>query len=195
MEPTVVLDNFIQRKDAISLRLMAERADYEDVEFGGHVYKGISLLDKCPFSHASVAGSLLLNPVPSVSYFYKASLGHSTTSWIHSDNALGGYASILYLPPLSGRQHSGTMTFTHKATGLSGIPLDHEISAAALDEIQRDHDNADAWIVDDVFAEKLGRLVVYPTNRFHARFPRFGYGENPETSRIVLVSFLTRATA
>lgn len=193
MNATIVLDNFIPRKEAISLRLMAENADYEDVDHGGHIYRGISVLDRCPFSHATVAGPLVLNPKPALSYFYKAPLGHSTTSWIHSDNSLGGYASILYLPPLSGRQESGTMTFTHKKTGLYGIPIDRPMSQDALEEIQRDHDNLDAWTVDDVFSEKLGRLVVYPTNRFHARFPRFGYGEDPSTSRIVLVSFLEKA--
>ena len=60
----------------------------------------------------------------------------------------------------------------------------------ALEAIRADHDDESAWIADDLFAEKVGRLVTYPANRFHARFPRFGYGATIETCRIVLVTFL-----
>jgi len=171
---------------------MAECADYRTESHEGHDYDGISRQSTNLVDYSGIASLLGLDPEPCLTYFYKAELGHSTTSWVHADNSLWDYATVLYLPPRAQLVPSGTMMMRHKATGMDYMPDGGLMSAAAANAILSEHGDENAWVIEDMFAEKQGRLVAYPTTRFHARFPRFGYGASPATARIVLVSFLRK---
>lgn len=190
MKTMLVIDEFLSAQETAELRKIAEKADYKTVKHDGHFYDGVALLDRSPVRYDRAAWILGVHSRPSVSYFYSAPLGHATTSWIHADASVGEVATVLYLPPLFYRHRSGTMTFSHAETGLDRLPAD--VSPDALSLIAGDHDNPPAWISEDYIAEKPGRLVAYPSERFHARDPQFGYGSTPETMRIVLVSFFKR---
>jgi len=194
LDTTLIVDNFITPETSFILRNVAEHAEYKTEHHDGFAYDGISVIDniEAMVDYSLIVAPLGMNPIPSLSYFYMAQLGHTTQSWIHSDNTVDQLASVLYLPPVSPCSPSGTMMLRHRATGLSGLP-DVPVSEDVAQRLLADHENLDEWIVEDTISEKTGRLLVYPTSRFHARYPRFGFGSSPQTARIVLVSFFGEA--
>ena len=115
-----------------------------------------------------------------------------TGARIHSDHGMGAtHAWVWYSQdppedpdPTGGTLH-GTAFFTHKVFGerVQGTTEEHEriLVEEAMDESR--------WTVRQIAPMKRNRLVVYPADLFHSRYPHDGWGASARNGRVVVVGF------
>jgi hypothetical protein len=87
----------------------------------------------------------------------------------------------------------GTAFYRHKATQWQEMP-----TQAALDEKELTLDNMrDSWAKEDdwdlvtMAGMRWNRMICYPTDAFHSRYPLKGWGkkEKPEECRLIAALF------
>lgn len=111
---------------------------------------------------------------------------------IHSDEGMGGtHAWVWYAqdPPAEpdpcGGNMYGTAFFSHQTLGarFSGAPEEHEriLKEESMDESR--------WTLDQIVPMKRNRLIVYPSDLFHSRYPHDGWGTSARNGRMVVVGF------
>jgi len=82
-------------------------------------------------------------------------------------------------------EDSGTLIYKHLETGLETTPSTQE----EVETWERDCNDLSAWRVTGAAKQEWNRVVVLPTNYFHAAMPRGGFGTVPEAGRMVFVAF------
>ena len=120
--------------------------------------------------------------------FFRVSTDKLDTSWrIHSDLNVNGEkpdrALVLYLSPKKRTDLHGTAFWEHNLYGKQ-LPLD--ITNDQYDStITLDSNNLDKWSLTSVIGYEPNRMVSYPANYFHSKFPNEGW----EDGRKVFVMF------
>jgi hypothetical protein len=118
-------------------------------------------------------------------------------SGVHIDPAF--YSGILYLSPPDEAQ-GGTDFFRHKRTGLERVPGRAEDVAAAgyadvnaliEDVVNKDTLKPAAWERSFTAPMRFNRLILFSPWMFHNSRP--GFGDTPETGRLVYLMFFARA--
>lgn len=200
MNPTttlLVIDDFLP--DAQTVAYGARLGDFEPVEHDGLVYQGIGR--HAPEALVSALVAFMGAPLAVSAHFFRLTRsGDLPTSWVHSDNGVGGMAAVLYLSEPHPSERSGTAFFRNDASGAetldahiaarkaSGEPVtDWDVSR----ELLNDANNPDAWSETDFVGMRFNRLVLYPTNRFHAPRPMNGFGTTKEDGRLIWACFFT----
>ncbi len=135
--------------------------------------------------------------VQNVLSFIRTSTATTDTAWnIHSDlNVLGNkptHGAVLYVsepPPNIGL--TGTAFWDHH---LYGYELPNHISDEKYDEMVEKHSNTVSlkekeWVLNTVIGHKANRLIVYPANHFHSKYPNKAWGDTFQEGRIVVVFF------
>ena len=113
---------------------------------------------------------------------------------IHADlNVLGQkptHAAVLYISePNEEIPLTGTAFWEHK---LYGAYLPSHISDEKYNEMVEVQANIKSqWKLQSVIGHKANRLVVYPSNAFHSKYPNQGWGETFKEGRIVLAMFFS----
>lgn len=114
-----------------------------------------------------------------------------TQQWIHSDNACSRYAGVIYLFDKPG---FGTAFWNFKNSGCSNFS--QQVKAHEQDRLmdlvsamQTMGKNEDAWVKTDYSDSVFNRLIYYPTDRFHSRYPRQVFGVTPTDCRLTLAIF------
>jgi hypothetical protein len=174
---------------------MQEFGDFRTIPYDGEEYIGI-----CP----EVPGGVLaeIRKVPGIEqadiameFCRRHTNRQSTTDWIHADGGIGNVAAIWYLNP---DQHNigGTAFFRFKKFGWDCVPSVDQIEAMGMtveetSQILRAAANDESqWEQTLLVPAKWNRLALYPTRRFHARWPREGFGETDDDARLIYVAFL-----
>ena len=124
----------------------------------------------------------------SIFSFFRVSNDELDTDWrIHADTIIMGEkpdrALVLYLSDCYNEELNGTAFWEHIDMG-DTMPLD--ITDDEFDEILlRDSNNLDKWSLKSVVGYKPNRLVSYPCNYFHSKYPNKSWKEG----RVVYVMF------
>lgn len=133
-----------------------------------------------------------------MAHFAAGTADHKTVQWIHADNGCGTFAAVAYLFDAPGW---GTAFWQNLDTGAHGLKeyvawleSDHKgwTENIAFD-IQAAGKSADNWTRTDYADSRFNRLIVYPTDRFHSRWPEHGFGDKPENCRLTLAIFFDLA--
>lgn len=118
--------------------------------------------------------------------------GQKNPTWAHSDFRLSKWAAVLYLNPndqfksLYGALENGTVFLKHCRYG-------NRVSQPLSEQSMRDIDS-DTW--DDrkwtpLFSVPglFNRLIVFPSDHFHAMQPKTGFGTLKEHARLIQAFF------
>jgi len=111
---------------------------------------------------------------------------------IHADTHVLGqkpsHAGVLYISePNESLDLTGTSFWEHH---LYGASLPAHISDKKYNEmVEVDANIQSNWELKSIVGHKSNRLVLYPANAFHSKYPNKGWGETFHEGRIVLVMF------
>lgn len=184
-------------EDPIFVRRYALGQDFSQApEYDGHKYPGFApVKDERFLRH--IEGVFLRNSGMKVSvkmaHFAAGTADHRTVQWIHADNSCATFAGVIYL---FGEPGFGTAFWRHralKADGLMEAKSVMEADGSSPEDIaarlHEDGKSAEAWEETDYADSKFNRLIFYPTDRFHSRWPENGFGDKPESCRLTLALF------
>jgi len=137
-----------------------------DQDFNDYIISRLEKIEKCE----------LVN----ILSFFRVATDKLDTSWrIHSDLNVNGErpdrALVLYLSPKERTDLHGTAFWEHNVYGKE-LPL--EITDAEYDEtINLDANELDRWNLKSVIGYEPNRLLSYPANYFHSKYPNEGWKE------------------
>ena len=192
MSKILVIDNFLARP--LSFRDKALSLPFYDIKFlDGETYKRIHPRSTDEFKRSleqAMQGSI----EQQYSLLRLNYAGEKPNNAIHSDNDCGGYAAILYLS-LPEHCQGGTALWRHRETGLEYFPSEQETRRLGrspkrlLETLSRDWNRPEAWERTETSEMKFNRLIVYPANYFHSRWPIEAFGTKPENGRLIWLTF------
>lgn len=189
-----IVDDFFPDPQAV--RSMALTHDFtQEPEHDGHKYPGFApVKDERFLSYLEqlLAASTGTAFKVKMAHFAAGTEYHRTVQWIHADNGCAQFAAVAYLFDGAG---FGTAFWQEKVTkqhSLQGFLFNCDISQPHL-VLQLQGKNSDAWTRTDYADSRFNRLVVYPTDRFHSRWPEHGFGDKPENCRLTLAIFFDLA--
>jgi hypothetical protein len=109
-----------------------------------------------------------------------------TKTLVHLDPLYSQYLATVYLNP-EGEfpPDSGTWILRHLETGMETTPSTQE----EVEAWTRDCNDLEMWGVTGVAKQEWNRVVILPTNYYHAAMPRGGFGTVPLAGRMVFVAF------
>lgn len=180
-----VFDNFLP--DAAAVRADALCAPF--VDWPGHdgeVYKRVALVE-VPGLREAIEREM--GPVQMLGMGYRLNFaGELPNAAVHSDLGWGTHALVLYLCDGEG----GTAFWRHRATGAERIRQgDVDLWHAVRD----DWNTEKAWEQVGLCELRMGRAVIYESERFHSRYPFAAFGDGPDDGRLVAVAFFTPESA
>jgi|TARA_R110000796_G_scaffold1610_1_gene6406 hypothetical protein len=107
--------------------------------------------------------------------FFRIATNELDTDWrIHCDSIINGQqptrAIVLYLSDPGLEELNGTALWEHKDYGYS---LDNsELTSKKYDDLLLNHSNVlDNWKLNTVVGYRKNRLISYPSNYFHSKYP------------------------
>lgn len=175
----LVVDNFL---DVREHALAQEYTDY--VGLDGVTYKGSCVVE--------VPGLLdkleqIVGPVDMLGMGYRLALeGELPNQSIHTDLGWGTHALVLYLneDPVD----TGTAFWQHTETRVNELQPEQ---IAEYESIKESLDKRDDWWIMRCVWSRYGRCVIFPSSRFHSRWPFEGFGTDKYTGRLIAVAFFT----
>jgi hypothetical protein len=127
-------------------------------------------------------------PIRNILSFFRIATDEVDTDWrIHADTIINNEkpdrALVLYMSESGMDELHGTAFWSHKEMG-DTQPKD--VSDEEFDEtLRKDSNNLDKWDLKSVVGYKPNRLLSYPCNYFHSKYPNKGWKDG----RIVYVMF------
>lgn len=172
----ITVDNAI--RDPMSMRVRAIDSPFGDTELLGGTYQRSC---RCEIPELVEAVEKTLGrPMTTVGCGFVLRYENEAPNYlVHADDDLSDFAAVLYLNPPA-QCIGGTIFWKHKKKDLDRVTDN--------DNLKVDWNDKGAWLQVDSVEMKFNRLVVYPGNRFHSWAPH-GYGNSPETGRLVAVGF------
>lgn len=186
----IQVDNFLPDPEQFRASALAE--SFRNVKFGAEVYKRVQIRD---FNeHNELLSAVMKRPVEQEYTLTRLNYsGEFPNHAIHSDNACGEWAAVLYLNPTE-QCSGGTAFWRHKATGLSRfseteIRRTGKSPARLLAQLTPDWNRPEAWEQTGMAEMKFNRLIVYSGRDFHSRWPLEAFGTTPQDGRLIWCSF------
>lgn len=107
---------------------------------------------------------------------------------VHADHCCAQLAAVYYMN-LPKDCQGGTAFWKHKWHGWDMMPTKEQLDEVGytLAMLGEDWHDVSAWDMVTLAGMKTNRLIVYPTNAFHSRWPFRGFGskEDLEHARII----------
>lgn len=189
-----IIDNLFQ--DAGHLRSYALEMDFsKPPEFDGVLYPGFSpIKDKAVIEYLEQCISEAMGCSVNIdgACVTAGTETLSTQQWIHSDNTCAPFAGVIYLFDKPG---FGTAFWKHKETQAEGLieyvsntDSTPEVIAATL---QAHGSDESKWDRTDYAESKYNRLIFYPSDRFHSRYPEVAFGDAPSNCRLTIALFFS----
>ena len=181
-------DNFIEEKLFNSIKNKLNSNPYENIRAGEkdfHLQWATPEFDTHVISKLEELEHRKLFKVFS---YFRVSTDQLDTDWrIHSDLIINQQkpdrAAVLYFSHEGGVDLNGTAFWDHKVYG-EKLPLgttDEEYDRM----ITKEAENLDMWKLNTVVGYKQNRLVSYPANYFHSKYPN----ESSKEGRQIFVIF------
>ena len=110
---------------------------------------------------------------------------------IHSDLYVGGeespeHGAVFYISQ-NDNELNGTALWKHKELGRS-MPRDFP-TEKVIELSDRDYNDLDKWELSSVIGGIENRLISYPAEYFHSKFPSKAWGTTQKNCRLVFVLF------
>ena len=112
--------------------------------------------------------------------FFRVSTDTIDADWrIHSDgiiyNQRPDRAVVLYISPKKIKELHGTALWEHKVYGKS---LPENVTSEEFDRmITKESENLDMWTLSSVLGYEENRIISYPANYFHSKYPNKSWEE------------------
>ncbi len=122
-------------------------------------------------------------PLENILSFFRVSTHELDNTWrIHSDLNINGQrpdrAAVLYMSPRELEELHGTAFWEHEVYGKD---LPSHITDEDYDNLIRvDSENLDMWRLVSVSGYEQNRLISYPANYFHSKYPNKSWKEGRE---------------
>ena len=187
----------VYRDDAIAnpeqvITWLRRRAPFLSVKVGGESFyiaqvpplfrdqliRAVSeILGEDTLSHALIVGRCSTATIDSEMRVHSDYDMTCTHAWVWygtdpPDDSSGEYGTALYDHVELGPQFSGTRE-THNCL------------------LRNESDDPTRWTVRQVLPMRKNRMVVYPADLFHSRYPHAGWGTSQRDGRITIVGFCT----
>jgi len=192
----IVIDNFFE--DPLKERNNALKALYNPLEHDGYPYHGFSFTND-PGTTSRILEALRITSTPTkVTCSYRRYLPEdSQATYIHNDSNIGTFSAICFLTEDKDSTGSGLAFWKHKVTGWTGQPTLEEFLPTGLkDEPKTWHNmvsegkDESKWDMIDFVPMKFNRMVIFPSHKYHSRFPQDTIGNTIDTSRLIKVFFI-----
>jgi hypothetical protein len=168
---------------------MAKRLTYGPKEYEGHVYKGIGLGYSPEMFYHFLSIYLGRTITPRLEYFRLGTKEDSATTYIHADSGCARNAAVWYLSEPPDGVVAGTAFWKHKETAKWGVDVNDRENADLLAKLDADGSDESKWVMTGLSGQKFNRLVTYPTDIFHSRYPQDAWGNDASDGRIVFTCF------
>ena len=200
MKTLTVIDNF--SKHAHLIRHLALQQPVREADYLGHKYPGVICDPEFEAMLLDHLGPLICNKggfqtiYPVLSFFRLGVAGHKPQIYIHADNAMGAeYNAVFCLnPPES--CHGGTAFWTHQETGWTRLPPKAGVEAAGFtmdqgfcDRMNLEGSDESFWEMNGLVSMAWNRMIIFPSDLWHSRYPKDYTGQTPQTGRLVWVCF------
>lgn len=108
-----------------------------------------------------------------------------TVQWIHADTTCASYAGVIYM--FEGQQY-GTAFWQHAETGAETV---NEYASLHRDPatLIKEGNEENLWKRTDYADSKYNRMIFFPSDRFHSRWPEAGFGDKPANCRLTISFF------
>ena len=183
-----IVDDFLPNPDVVRNTVISQ--GFKDEKFEDTIYHTVNA-DYLP-SDIPVGLCRLFNKSVNihVAAFRQGKVGSPIHNVVHADNTCASLASVLYLNPTPA-PGSGTAFWKHKVTGWDQQPTEDQLREANLtiEGFCADWHKLEAWEMVTLTGAKYNRLIIYPTVKFHSRWPLDGFGETDESARLVHCAF------
>jgi len=166
-----IKDDFLPQK--LLDRIDEDKSNYEEV-----VTPGKSFWVKRPSSdfiawvcgHISEIEGVGISPI--LGFFREAKEGQDNDWRIHNDSIIEGQqpdrAAVLYISDSNHDGINGTAFWEHKLYG----DTFKDISPEKFDKLlTEDSNDLDKWTLKSIIGHKKNRLISYPCNYFHSKYP------------------------
>lgn len=163
-------------------------SDYTEIDTGEKSFWICESGDAFDELVAYEISALEKKPIRNILSFFRIATDELDTDWrIHADTIINNEkpdrALVLYMSESGMDELHGTAFWSHDEMG-DTQPKD--VSDEEFDEILRkDSNNLDKWNLKSIVGYKPNRLLSYPCNYFHSKYPNKGW----EDGRIVYVMF------
>jgi hypothetical protein len=182
-------------EDPEQIRAFALSHSWEQApDFDGNSYPGfVEPKDPrfLPFLAQQIGAALGLTIRVNKAAFVMGTEKFSTQQWIHADNNCGNFAGVVYL---FDRLGFGTQFYRHTDSGAHGLAeyLKANPGAGAGDvagTLQAHGKMQSPWDRTDYAESRFNRFIMYPTDRFHSRWPEKAFGDKPDNCRLTISIF------
>lgn len=193
----IVKDGFIPDVELLRADVLSRGFAPVTNPLDGVIYSGIQIRDNSEFEPA--LSELLGFPVRVNTSIARINYeGEPLDNGVHADHDLSSHAAVIYLTPEK-CPTTATAFWTDKLTGLVEMPRREELVGLGLSEaelvarLQGQLNDLSKWEANAVVFARRGTAVVYRSQRFHSRFPFLAFGKTPETARLVIAVFFSKA--
>jgi hypothetical protein len=113
---------------------------------------------------------------PILSFFRQAKEGQDNDWRIHNDSIIDNQqpdrAIVIYISDNNATELNGTAFWSHKLYGDRFISNKKTVDPEEFNRLlQEDSNNLDMWELNSVVGHKKNRLLSYPCNYFHSKYP------------------------
>lgn len=175
MKDIYIIDDFFSEE--LLDRILNNEKEYQEVKTPGKSFwvkkAHKDFLDWMCTKVSDVEGTLIS---PILGFFREAKEGQDNDWRIHNDFIIEGErpdrALVVYLSKDEDTGLNGTAFWEHKVYGDSFKPTDEDLTEKEFNDlIVNDSNNLDLWTLKSVIGHKQGRLISYPCNYFHSKYP------------------------
>jgi len=165
----------------------------DEAEFNS--YKVGDKLFHCTLDNTAWLSHLILSHLGAEKYrhvfsYFRIATSRLDTDWrIHCDSEIMGeqptHACVLYITE-NKQKPNGTAFWEHEDYGMYCPEL-------AIEEFDRliieDSNKMDKWKMSNYIDGRANRLLTYPTNIFHSKYPNVAWGNDQSDCRIIFCMF------
>lgn len=179
-----IVDDFLREPDKVRAQVIS--GGFSDVEFQGSMYHTVNVThgteEILPRLTELFGGPVKMH-VGAWRQGKKSSPVHNA---VHADNSCAQMAAVLYLNRPEDC-FGGTAFWRHRLTGWESMPSEEQLAEHhfKLEEFAEDWHNFAAWEQTFLAPMKYNRLITYPTQMFHSRWPIDGFGDNDQNARLI----------
>lgn len=188
-----VLDNFLL--DPEGERARALEGTYKTIGHNALTYRGISLCEDLD-NQARIANYLGHSGAGKWEVFWRRYLkSEKNETYIHNDCIIGQYTCILFLNTPE-QCKGGTAFWMHKLYKWFMNPSIGDMDCLGLRDtpeffraLLQDGFDESKWEMIDYVPMQFNRLIIFPSSRFHSRYPQEAFGDDTESGRLIKVFF------
>ena len=174
-----IIDNFLQ--DNILSKLNKYLVDFKEVDTGE---KKFWIMDSSQDFNSYIVDRLSKiegKQIDNILSFFRVSNMEVDTDWrIHCDSIIAGKlptrALVLYVSEEGSEDLNGTALWEHKEHGVS-MPYEKLTTKEFDNLILNESNKLDTWKLNTVIGYKKNRLLSYPSNYFHSKYPNVSWEE------------------